>query len=163
MQDKDALVKKRMKKRTAAAGAGIVGLALLLSWLLNLFNFGGGDGGDGDKDADSGTAAVSMVAPDADVIPVTQSQMGNFKVLEILIDDRSYYVRAADSDDEYLAKPLDEVIRLTKTAEGNADGIRVRISRRKDARISAQQDLQRALQDAGLSEDDWLLLKEYVE
>ena len=157
------MVKKRMKKRTAATGAGIIGLALLLSWLLNLFNFGGGEGGDGDKDADSGTAAVSMVDPNADVIPVTQPQMGNFKVLDVLIDDRSYFVRAAGSDDEYLAKQLDEVIRLTKTAEGNDDGIRVRISRRKDARISTQQDLQRALQDAGLSEDNWLLLKEYVE
>lgn len=164
MADKDRLVAKRMRKRTAAAGAGILGLALLLSWLLNLFNFGGGgDGGEGPDDPDQGQALVSAMDPEQDVIPADQPRLGDYQVLDILIDERLYLVRAGGSQDEYLAKPLAEVVRLADQASGNADGIRVRISRRKTARVSDQDNLTKALIDAGIVEDSILRQDEFVD
>jgi hypothetical protein len=74
-------------------------------------------------------------------------------VLEVVIDGREYSLRqSGDVKDEYVPASLSEVITLAKETPGNRDGVRVRVYRKGSALPSAEEALQRALQDAGLGE-----------
>jgi hypothetical protein len=74
-------------------------------------------------------------------------------VLEVVIDGRDYALRqSGDVKDEYVPTSLNEVVAMAKESPGNRDGVRVRVYRRGTALPSAEEALQRALQDAGLGE-----------
>lgn len=152
----------RGKKRAVVVGGGVIGFALLLSWLLGLFpNMGGGDGeGDGD-------VMVNVEDPDRKTTeeppPEPQDLIGDIKVLEVLIEDRQYLVREPGADGQYVVRPIETVVELAGQVPGNEDGIKVRIGRRSSARFSTQDELEQRLRQAGISEDAVFVQKEFVD
>lgn len=163
------MTKRKFGKRTAVAGG--VGLAVLLGWLLSMLpGFGTGGSGDGDSDSESeGVADTVLVEAldDSDVVSSiagrNDSSTGNARVLDVILDSRAYLVRLdPENPEELTERSLEQIVALVKAASGNEDGIRVRIGRRENARVTTQKDLRSALAEAGITDDEILMLQEFV-
>ena len=70
-------------------------------------------------------------------------------VLKVVIDEGAYIIRSTAGD-----RPvkISEVVALVKAATGDADGIRVRVYRKKASRMAEGHALQDAFVAAGISE-----------
>jgi hypothetical protein len=75
-------------------------------------------------------------------------------VLHVRIDGRNYAIVGAEGD---TSLPLDQLVEKVHNYPGDAQGIRVRVSRLPSSKTTAELQLRDALVKAGLSEDeiDW--------
>lgn len=139
-------------------GATLIAGIVVGTYLPNFWNgFGGGSiVGVGVGDPKTGTPSQdsedSASKPEDKAKPVESDSkpLENVPpVIKVVIDERSYFLRSAEGD-----RPIEvpEVIALAKAAAGDADGIRIRIYRKKTSRIKAEQDLQDSLVAAGVSD-----------
>ena len=68
------------------------------------------------------------------------------KVVKVIIDDRAYLLRGANGNNSSIT--LSNLIKLIKQAPGDEDGVRVRIYEKANARMSADENLKKALEEA---------------
>jgi hypothetical protein len=148
-------------KRIVAGGLIVLG-AVLASMFGNLFRGPGLGDGDG---RGNGPPAVND-APNGDEIPdpqpfepeppvETPAVPETPRVVDILIDDRDYLVReVVNGEIQYREIELSELIERVKQAPGNDEGIRVRISRTESSRASAENLLDRSLEQAGIAKTE---------
>ena len=170
-----------MRKRTAAAGAGAVGLAALGLMYLPNMDFGEigaptmGDGPltldptvdddvppaptfDGAADGDASDAATG---PTGDLLVGTGSleeptDAPPIAIADVLVDDREYRViRRFASDGLPVREPmsLEEALAFAREVPGSPDGVKVRVSRRPNAAAGTASDLMDALAEAGFEAD----------
>lgn len=139
-------------------GAALVAGIVVGTYLPNFWNgFGGGSiVGVGVGDPKTGTpgeeadGSTSKPADNAKPDETDSKPTENVPpVIKVVIDERSYFIRSAEGDRPAEAS---EVIALVKAAAGDADGIRVRIYRKKTSRIKAEQELQDSLVAAGIAD-----------
>ena len=84
-------------------------------------------------------------------------------MLSILIDERSYLM-AVPTETELIYRPteLSRLVELAQRADGDSNGIRVRILQRTTARVSANEDLKASLEEVGISADAVYLQSEFI-
>ena len=76
------------------------------------------------------------------------------QVLQVLIDDRQYAIaERGENRMEYRPAALEALVEAARQHAGNADGIRVRVARRK-SRAAIEIRLRDELLKAGLTEDN---------
>ncbi len=148
------------RKRTLVGGLVLIGISGYLASLF--FDFGGGAGLMPGANV-SGNQTISIV-DDSDNQREKEPQDSKLatdphpKVLTICIDDRSYAIRQeTGGKPTYRPIVLADLIETVKKTPGNDEGIRVRIVRRKTARVTAWQNLQDELIKVGLPKEsvDW--------
>lgn len=141
----------------AALVAGI-GLGVYLGQFKGLGLGGGSHLGIGTSDggaADGNAQAVAgSTAPILKPLESNKSEDAilTSDVIRILIDDRDFLVRSAKTGDSGVSVPLPKLIKLVQQAPGDADGIRVRISMKTNARASAEEKLRKELEAAGIDD-----------
>lgn len=116
--------------------------------------FGGGSTlGVGVSDGTSlkpGTAKPTETTASKEPDPEPAKPVEVPKVVRVVIDNQSYFLRGEAGDEPIELKQL---VELVKAAPGDEDGTRVRIYRRLSSRTSAELALNTALVDAGIKED----------
>ena len=146
--------------------------------LLFLRGFGGGSAGT-DDETSAGSAKTSMATTESPSVPsdipatvpaatvpaatvpaATNSRGGltsdeekalSGKVLAVLVDERSYLMEVpTDGGPVYRPTDLDRLLELAKLAEGDSNGIRVRVLHRENARVSAEHNLKTQLANIGI-------------
>lgn len=143
--------------------AAVVGLAWFVS---NLFNMGGLGTGEGARvGLPVGRTVPSSpeklpASPPPQTEPETSTvatagedrSIGEGGVVEALIDDRSFFLRRGAGDDaEWVAAEPDVIAGYARQAPGDDSGIRVRVRRKPSAKAASEEELTRALRDAGLT------------
>lgn len=152
---------------------------MVIAALLALMFLRGGAGDpDSDSEAESGapmvttetdptaTEAREAKSPEADsnggLTPDEEKALSG-KVLSILIDERSYLMAVpTDSGPIYRPAELSRLVELAQRAEGDSNGIRVRILQRETARVSANEDLKASLETVGISADGVYFQSEFI-
>ena len=139
------------RKRTVLGAALIAGV-IIGQYLPDFWNgFGGGSTvGVGIGDPAPGTKGKPSTNPTETPIEDDIKLPANVPpVIKVVIDDRSYFIRSSEGD-----RPVEiaEVIALAKVAEGDADGIRVRVYRKGTSRPSTENALQEAFNEAKISD-----------
>ena len=165
-----------MRKRTAAAGTGAVGLAAFGLWMFDGFGeFGlptAGEGGGAaltlDPTADGADVepapTFAPAADRTDIDPADPGAVGGpadadgagLAMVDVLVDGGEYYVvRRFASDGLPVRDPmtLEETVGLARSVPGAADGVRVRVSRKPNAIAGAVTDLMDRLREAGFEDD----------
>jgi hypothetical protein len=154
-------------KRLMYAGGGVLILGIILGQFFGLtpgINTGSGDGEE--KTAPIEDSQAIMASTESDIVPVLiqpepkQKSLAELplKVLDILIDDRSYLIKAASqSQNRYQPAEIKAVIQQAKRSTGDEDGIRVRVYRKGSARVIPESLLKDELKQAGFSPQmvDW--------
>ncbi len=166
-------------KSTAKAGAG--GAIAVAAVLALLFLRGGagtpGSGSESETSNQPSLASTNSPPTSTDTEPAstaaTPDSTGGLtqdeelalsdKVLTILVDERSYLL-AIPTGEDFLYRPteLARLLELAKLAEGDSNGIRVRILQRETARVSAKQELENQLAQAGVGTDAVYLQSEFI-
>lgn len=167
-------------KSTARAGAG--GAVVIAAVLALIFLRGGagtpGTGADENSPGDqTSMASTQGEAPSTDVVPnstpaETDARAGltpdeehalSNKVLSILVDERSYLMEVP-TDNEPLYRPADltRLLEVAKMAEGDSNGIRIRILQRETARVSAKHELEAGLAKIGIGTDGIYTQQEFI-
>jgi hypothetical protein len=160
-----------MKSTAKAASGGVVVVAALIA-LMFMRGPGTGSGktdGEGLSPVNKSMAttesmpetsnASSMQSPEAVVketadggLTPDEEKALSGTVLGILIDEHQYLLEVpGEAESIYRPTELPKLIALAKQAEGDSNGIRVRILQRESARAQAEQDLRDALATAGIS------------
>lgn len=117
---------------------------------------------DGNVRVQAPDGAVSMVEPMRDDREITRTPRD--AVINVLIEDRTYkQVRTVDGEQVYESVDLPELMDRINRATGNADGVVVRIARKRSARATAEQDLDEALVKEGIAPDAIQRRAEFVE
>lgn len=156
------------------------GVAVVAALLALMFLRGGAGDPSSDTEAESGPPMISTetetdtTSPEIPVTAPAEVDLGggltpdearalSGKVLSILIDERSYLM-AVPTDDEpiYRPAPLSRLVELAQQAEGDSNGIRVRILQRETARVSASEDLKAGLEAVGISADGVYFQAEFI-
>ena len=84
-------------------------------------------------------------------------------VLGILIDERSYLIEVPSGEEsQFVSADLTRLLELAELADGDTNGIRIRILQRETARAKAEQDLRQALGEIGISTDAIYMPAEFV-
>ncbi|HIE98474.1 MAG TPA: hypothetical protein EYG03_17210 [Planctomycetes bacterium] len=163
----------RVIKNTARAAAGGV---IVVAALLALMFFQGAGSGTGE--GDSSNPSLSMVttessadaaenSTDADLadggLTADEQKALSDQVLSILIDEHEYLMEIPD-DDAIIYRPaeIERLVELARQAEGDSNGIRVRILQRESARPSAEEKLKLALATAGIDIDALYQQSEFI-
>jgi len=155
-------------KRMMYAGGGVLILGIVLGQYFGLtpgINTGPGDGEEKTETVDEESRAI-MASTESDMVPVLiqpepkQKSLAELplQVLDILIDDRSYLIKASSQpQDRYRPAEIKEVIQQAKRATGDEDGIRIRVYRKGSARVIPETLLKDELKIAGLAPQmvDW--------
>lgn len=155
-------------KRLMYAGGGVLILGIILGQFFGLtpgINTGPGEG-ETKKESTNDSPAI-LASTESDIVPVliqpepkqkiSQSELP-LKVLDILIDDRSYLVKASSQpQDQYRPAAIEEIVQQAKQASGDEDGIRIRVYRKGSARVIPESLLKDELKKAGLAPHmiDW--------
>ncbi|MDF1744962.1 MAG: hypothetical protein P1V19_14795 [Gimesia sp.] len=154
-------------KRLMYAGGGVLILGIILGQFFGLtpgINTGSGDGEEKTEPAEDPRAILAST--ESDIVPVliqpepkhkTLAELP-LKVLDILIDDRSYLIKASSqSQDRYQPAEMKQIIQQAKRTTGDEDGIRIRVYRKGSARVIPESLLKDELKKAGLSPQmiDW--------
>jgi hypothetical protein len=163
-------------KSTARAGAG--GAVVIGALLALLFLRGGGGSPGPDSETNSGTPMVTTETDQtATEIPAKAPSQSDSsggltadeekalsgELLSILIDERSYLMAVpTDSEPIYRPTELSRLLKLAALAEGDSNGIRVRILQRETARVSAKEDLKAELAKIGISSDAVYTQAEFI-
>jgi len=161
-----------VKSTVRAATGGVIVVAALLALM---FLQGGGSG---TGDADSPNAAPSMVTTESPSDPAEnpieaqlettgltsdEQKALSSKVLSILIDEHDYLLAIPDdANTVYHPCDIERLVELAGHAEGDSNGIRVRILQRESARPSAEEKLKLALASAGVDVDALYQQSEFV-
>lgn len=154
-------------KRLMYAGGGVLILGMVLGQFFGLtpgINSGSGDGEE--KPASTDDSRAIMASTESDIVPILiQPEPKHksldelpLKVLDILIDNRSYLIKASSQPQErYRSADIKEVIQQAKRATGDEDGIRIRVYRKGSARVIPESLLKDELKNAGLAPQmvDW--------
>lgn len=134
----------------------IVAIAIAIGiWLGGLFKNIGFDTGTGGGtvtplvSSDSQTSLKDSPQPSSEESEDSDKPnvVGTQEVVVVIIDDRSYFLRADIGVTETRVS-LDALIELVKNAQGNEDEIRLRVFRRNSARASTENALKQALSDS---------------
>jgi|GEM_PF-1526483 len=169
---KQELIMAKRPKRLMYAGGGVLILGIILGQYFGLtpgINTGSGDGEE-KKESPADSQAI-MASTQSDIVPVliqpepnpepkqkkTQSELP-LKVLDILIDNRSYLVKASSQpQDQYRPAEIGEIVQQAKQASGDEDGIRIRVYRKGSARVIPESLLKDELKKAGFAPHmiDW--------
>jgi len=80
--------------------------------------------------------------------PSTPPMVDKPSVVKVSVAERTFSLRSEEAGERPIELP--ELIDMVKSAKGNVDGIRLRIYRQPSSRASAENDLQGALDDAGI-------------
>ncbi|MCA9014746.1 MAG: hypothetical protein KDA77_05370 [Planctomycetaceae bacterium] len=157
-------------KRLIYAGGGVLILGIILGQFFGLTPGINTDSGPGESEKTTRPAddtQAILASSESDIVPILiepepkqdSSQLEvPLKVLDILIENRSYRIKsAAQSQDRYRPAEIDEIIRLAKQTSGDEDGIRIRVYRKGSARVTPESQLKDELKKAGLSQQmiDW--------
>ncbi|MGD9854783.1 MAG: hypothetical protein AB7U20_07510, partial [Planctomycetaceae bacterium] len=93
----------------------------------------------------------------------------------VVIDERQFYMEKSGGDatkliptdatanTELIPTDVTHIVTLVEQAEPNADGIRLQIKRRRSSRPSAETALDEALHKAGVTEDQILRHRGFVD
>lgn len=157
-------------KRLMYAGGGVLLLGIILGQFFGLTPGINTDSGPGEVEkstAEEEENQTVLASSDSDVVPIliepepkpkqTQLELP-IKVLDVLIEERSYLIKsAAQGKDAYRPAEIEEIIGLAKQATGDEDGIRIRVYRKGSARVVPESQLKAALKNAGVSAEsiDW--------
>ena len=156
----------RVKKRTIAGGVLAVGIligAFLSGWNIPGLGTGAPETGSEADDTPDEFALATLDA-EVEIIPAPVPVPLTDDVVDVRIEDRSYWVRQLLAGKKvYQPAELDQIVEWAKKAKGDAQGIRVRISRRGSARVSTWETLQHELTQAGLSQSSVLLQEGLVD
>jgi len=163
----------RIIKTTARAATGGV---IVVAALLVLMFFRGAGSGTGD--GDSSNRSPSMVTTDAPTdgfeepteakladggLTADEQKALSDQVLSILIDEHDYLMEIPDDDTTiYRPAEIERLVELARQAEGDSNGIRVRILQRESARPSAEEKLKLALANAGVDVDALYQQSEFI-
>ncbi|MCR9197964.1 MAG: hypothetical protein NXI04_04940 [Planctomycetaceae bacterium] len=170
----------RILKTTARAASGGV---IVIAALLALLFFRGPGLGQGEGDADSDAADTAMastetpaggatptVAP-AESAPTAENggltpdeeRALSDKILAILIDEHEYRLEVpGEAETLYRPIEMERLLELAELAEGDSNGIRIRILRRENARASAEEKLKLELEHVGIRTDAVYMPEEFV-
>jgi hypothetical protein len=167
--------------RAASGGAVLFGILLALLFMQSM--------GDGDGDAETESAgdkllltssetgsgdvlnslASEVAAPDeeppsnASGLTDEEQKALDGGVLTLLIDEHDYLMKIpSDPNAIYRPLALGKAVDLAALAEGDANGLRVRIERRETARAAAEHDLVKKLADAGIAADAVHIASDFV-
>lgn len=167
IMEQESLMSKR-RTRMMYAGGGVLALGIILGQFFGLtpgINSGSGEGKE-EVSPDENPQAI-LASSESEIVPVliqpepeqskSESQVP-LKVLDILIDNRSYFIKAASQPkDNYRRAEIEEIITQAKNAIGNEDGIHIRVYRKGSARVIPESLLKDELKKAGLSPEmiDW--------
>lgn len=157
-------------KRLMYAGGGVLILGIILGQFFGLtpgINTGPGEGEGEEKTKSTADSQAILASTESDIVPVliqpepkqkrSQSELP-LKVLDILIDDRSYLVKASSQpQDRYRPAEIEEIVQQAKQASGDEDGIRIRVYRKGSARVIPESLLKDELKKAGFAPHtiDW--------
>ncbi|QDU08326.1 hypothetical protein [Gimesia aquarii] len=158
----------KRRTRMMYAGGGVLALGIILGQYFGLTPGINSGSGEGEEKAAPGTDPQSILAStETEIVPVliqpepeqskSQSE-APLKVLDILIDNRSYFIKAASQPKEkYRRAEIVEIISQAKKATGNEDGIHIRVYRKGSARVIPESLLKEELKKSGLSSEmiDW--------
>ena len=166
------------KSTTRAASGG----ALVIGIILALLFFKSGGEGDGDEDAEQSSDTPLVTNSDAgnsgvldSLIPENGESESNGLseneknalaggVLTILIDERDYLIGiVSETETTYESVTLERALTLAGRAEGDANGLKVRIERRESARASAEHLLLDELKAKDITEDAVHVTSEFVQ
>lgn len=163
----------RVIKNTArAATGGIIVVAALL--VLMFFRGAGSETGDGDSSNRTPSMVTTESGMDARETPTKAEPAGggltadeqkalSDRVLSILIDEHDYLMEIPDDAVTiYRPSDIERLVELARQAEGDSNGIRVRILQRESARPSAEEKLKLALASAGIDVDALYQQSEFV-
>ena len=163
----------RIIRSTArAATGGVIVVAALLA--LMFFRGAGSGTGDGDS-SNTSPSMITTESPtdaaekpteaklaDGGLTPDEQKALSD-QVLSILIDEHDYLMEIPDDDSTiYRPAEIERLVELARQAEGDSNGIRVRILQRESARPSAEEKLKLALASAGVDVDALYQQSEFV-
>lgn len=161
---------RKRPKKMMYAGGGVLILGIILGQYFGLtpgINSGSGDGEDQAESEPAVNPESIMASSESEIVPVLiqpesspQKSLAELplQVLDILIDDRSYLVKAdSQSREQYRPAEMKEIRKLVGQATGDEDGIRVRVYRTGSARVVPEAVLKDELKKAGLEPQqiDW--------
>lgn len=145
--------------------AVVVGLAWLVS---NFFNMGGLGTGEGTQvglpvQKPVPTAPSTRTEPPPQEEPPSETatvatqggepSIGEGGVIEVLIDDRDYFLRRGTAENaEWVSADIDAIAGYARQATGDEAGVRVRIFRRPAAKALPEHELMEALRNVGVTD-----------
>lgn len=139
-------------KKLLGGGLIVVVAGGILSMFGVLFPGLGGGSGEGDGD---GNVQISTETDNSNVDTTPSAQALEVDgILDIIIDETSYLIQK--NDDTMVVLSLDEIAERAPEISGNAQGVKVRISRKRSSLLSAERKLEEVLKSAGLSNDQIL-------
>ncbi len=170
---------KNKTRRAATAGGIIAVIGILIGMMLNLPVGDVGTQDDSNPESDVENAKVSLETdliaqndsastpdqPEDKTNEPTTDVAAAANVVYVLIDGRTYsYATDAKADiTSYKPIELAELVALAKKTTGNENGVRIRISRKKAARVSAQESLLEQLEKADIKNDAVVVVEEWVD
>lgn len=149
------------KMRYVIGGALVLGIAAGV-WLSDFFKgVGTGNGVGIGQSGLSGvqTSAAPVAGPDLG-LSTDSSGTGTIDTVQVVIRDRSYYVRLNGEESPI---DLDALLAMINTTTGNDEGIRVAIYRAGSARATTMLQLTEALNSAGIADAAIYTSPEMVE
>ena len=161
-----------VKSTARAATGGVIVVAALLA----LMFFRGAGSGTGDADSPNVAPALVTTDPpsmaaedpseaetDVDGLTPNEQKALSSHVLSILIDEHDYLIGIPDGATMvYHPCDIERLVELAGHADGDSNGIRVRIVQRESARPSAEEKLKLALASAGVDVDALYQQSEFV-
>ena len=159
--------KSNAPKRLATYGGGALVIGLLLGLMLDLPGFGTSQDGEDPMATVTGVQNNQLVEAKSaadDMHADDTAPVEDTSVVTVRIDDRIYGVRTInDGEEVFWPTALDEVVQQVKAVSGNQDGVRVRVLRKSTARAAAEQALKKALDAAGVNDDQIYWQREPVD
>jgi hypothetical protein len=137
-----------LKLRNFVTVALVLGVAAGI-WLSDLWKGPGGNGlglGKGPAVVSKDEGAASAPAPNDNESPAPALTA---KTLRVLIRDRSYFLKDGSQETSIT---LDALVGALRNTDGDEDGIRLRVYRAENARVTADVQLKEALQQAEIPE-----------
>ena len=144
------------RKRNILGAALLAGIGLGV--YLGRLNFGWGGGnkfGIGSSDGET-QATISSADPiKALTEPANQEDLNSIpvsNVVRVLIDNYQFLLRGEKGDAKTVPVDLKKLMELVQAAEGDEDGIRLKIYRNDSTRASSEEKLKQALAEAGVAD-----------
>lgn len=170
---------KNKTRRAATAGGIFAVIGILIGLMLNLPGGGVGTKQNSNPDSEIENTKVSLETdliaqnnspttvdtPDDKPTEPKADSTTPTNVVHVLIDGRTYSYTTDAKAELAVYKPVElaELVALTEKATGNENGVRIRISRKKAARVSAQETLLEQLTKAGIKKDAVVVVEEWVD
>jgi len=141
--------------------AAVVGVAALLNGLINGFGLGSGTEGTPGQNSEEQTAQEEPDESSEETATDESPEVGSEGPVEILIDEREFLVRAS-SGSGWSPISVDALVKAIADSKSD-DGIKAKVFRTPGARASAEEELQSALDDAGVDTTTVVVADELIE